>query len=159
MDRDYFELLGLPHGFAVEMPALDAAYFAAQREWHPDRFARSDETIQTKALSMAAMLNNAYSTLKDPLARARYLLREQEEIKPDAALLMNVMEQREALEEAKTPQALAALAQSVAKEEADCLAHLAAAFKENNINHAQALTLRLSYIHKLKQSIHLAQKS
>ena len=35
---DYFARLGVPAALDVDAAALDRAYFALQRQWHPDRF-------------------------------------------------------------------------------------------------------------------------
>ena len=35
---DHFARLGLPAALEFDSGALDRAYFAAQRQWHPDRF-------------------------------------------------------------------------------------------------------------------------
>ena len=35
---DHFARLGLPAALDLEPAALDRAYFALQRQWHPDRF-------------------------------------------------------------------------------------------------------------------------
>ncbi|WP_147385621.1 J domain-containing protein [Oleomonas cavernae] len=36
---DHFARLGLPRDFALSEKTLERAYFAAQRRFHPDRFA------------------------------------------------------------------------------------------------------------------------
>ena len=35
---DHFARLGLPPSLELDSPSLDKAYFALQRQWHPDRF-------------------------------------------------------------------------------------------------------------------------
>ena len=35
---DHFARLGLPAALDLEPASLDRAYFALQRQWHPDRF-------------------------------------------------------------------------------------------------------------------------
>ena len=57
------------------MPAaLDRAYHALQGEVHPDRYAAASEAEQRLALQSSARVNEAYRALKDPVARAQYLL-------------------------------------------------------------------------------------
>jgi molecular chaperone HscB len=72
--QDYFALFGLPPRYRFDPAALDAAYHALQREVHPDRYATAGETERRMALQSSARVNAAYRALKDPVARAQYLL-------------------------------------------------------------------------------------
>src|SRR5215213_11768179 len=110
---DHFARLGLP-------AALDRAYFALQRQWHPDRFVAKPAAERARASTEAAALNDAYRTLKDPLSRAVYFaglkgieLPGDGKTIDDPDLLMEAMEAREALHEAATPEAVDALATQV----------------------------------------------
>jgi molecular chaperone HscB len=67
---NFFTLLNLPESFAVDAKLLEVNYFAAQREFHPDRVGNSFEAMQ-----QGANLNEAYGTLKDPFKRAVHLLK------------------------------------------------------------------------------------
>lgn len=107
--KNHFELFGLPVGFRLDREQLDARYRSLQRALHPDRYATG--TDQEKRLSMqaATRVNEAYNTLKDGLARARYLLElhgvdlgADNETTRDTAFLMEQMELREALEAARS---------------------------------------------------------
>ena len=69
-DADPFTRLGFPRGFALDRAELDRRYFAAQRQLHPDRFATRSARERAISQSQAVSLNDAYETLKDPLARA-----------------------------------------------------------------------------------------
>ncbi len=66
----FFNLLNLPEAFPVDLKQLEANYFAAQKEFHPDRVGNSFEAMQ-----QGANLNEAYATLKDPFKRAVHLLK------------------------------------------------------------------------------------
>ena len=72
--RNHFELFGLPERFRFDTASLDRAYRALQSEVHPDRFARAGEAEQRLALQSSARVNEAYQALRDPVARAQYLL-------------------------------------------------------------------------------------
>ncbi len=72
--RNYFELFGLPSTFRFDAATLDRAYRQLQTEVHPDRFAGGTDTEKRVALQSSAHVNEAYSALKDPVQRARYLL-------------------------------------------------------------------------------------
>ena len=72
--RNHFELFGLPERYRFDAASLDRAYRALQSEVHPDRFARAGEAQQRLALQSSARVNEAYRALRDPVARAEYLL-------------------------------------------------------------------------------------
>lgn len=70
---DYFHLLGLPRRLSVDPELLRAAYFERIRQQHPDR--RGDGAAASSgAQEHAAVLNQAYRTLRDPVSRARHWL-------------------------------------------------------------------------------------
>lgn len=71
---NHFELFGLPARFRFDAGALDRAYRDLQSKVHPDRFAAAGESEQRLALQSSARVNEAYQALKDPVARAQYLL-------------------------------------------------------------------------------------
>lgn len=71
---DYFSLLGLSPVFAIDPQALDSAYHAIQRQVHPDKFTHRAGGEQRQAAQWAALANEAYRTLKQPVQRARYLV-------------------------------------------------------------------------------------
>lgn len=154
---DHFTRLGLPVGFAVDAAELDRRYFAAQRLLHPDRFAT--RTARERAISQgqAVALNEAYETLKDPLARASYLLNLRGiTANPDGChtvndptLLMEQMERREALMEAATPDAAAAIAREAATHVRDSEVAIAGAFAAGDLETAGRETTRLKYLVKL----------
>jgi molecular chaperone HscB len=72
--RNHFELFGLPERFRFEQAALERAYHELQNEVHPDRHAAASDADQRLALQSSARVNEAYRALKDPVARAQYLL-------------------------------------------------------------------------------------
>lgn len=108
MQSNYFSLLGISPDFNLDETALEAAYIAKQREYHPDRLAKADKAARHKAIQLSAEINQAYQTLKSPLPRAEYLLQQQGievhaekgGIKPSQAILMESLEVREQLMEA-----------------------------------------------------------
>ena len=106
--KNYFELFGLPIGYIVDMNALSERYRDLQRVVHPDRFANASDQERRLSAQGAALINEAYETLKDPVARGSYLLilhgvemDAQNESSRDAAFLMQQMELREELEGAR----------------------------------------------------------
>jgi molecular chaperone HscB len=72
--QSYFTLFGLPRHLRVDTAALEKAFYAQSRRLHPDRFASRPQAEQDAALAASSRLNDAYRTLKDPIARTEYLL-------------------------------------------------------------------------------------
>ncbi|WP_439817520.1 Fe-S protein assembly co-chaperone HscB [Zavarzinia sp. CC-PAN008] len=155
---DPFTQLGLPQRMALDPAALERAYFAAQRLYHPDRFAGRPAAERAEVIAAAATLNAAYEVLQTPLGRARALLKaagrnplaEDGRTVSDPALLMEAMELREALEEVGDAAGHAAFAAQVAGLIETCVARLDEAFAANSLDKAEHETLRLSYLDKLQ---------
>lgn len=101
---DPFEMLGLPRRFAVDEQVLRQAFLKASAEHHPDRFV--DPIEQAEAVETMSQLTDSYRVLSDPELRARALLARsglelaEDKDKLPPALLMEVMEVREEMEDA-----------------------------------------------------------
>ncbi len=116
LQSDDFELFGVPRRFAQDRAFLDARWKELQREAHPDRFAAQGPTAQRVAMQWSVRINEAYQRLKDPQRRAAYLcelhgapIRAEDNTAMPAAFLMQQMEWREALDDARGGDALDAL--------------------------------------------------
>src|SRR5271155_4909288 len=72
---NYFEFFSLPRKLTLDVVALEKAFYALSRKLHPDRFAGRPQAEQEAALAQSSRLNDAYRTLKDPIARTEYLLK------------------------------------------------------------------------------------
>lgn len=108
LDADDFTLFAVPAAFAQDRAALDARWKALQAEVHPDRFASQGAAAQRVAMQWAVRVNEAYQRLKDPLKRAAYLCERsgapigaENNTAMPGAFLMQQMEWREALDEAR----------------------------------------------------------
>ncbi len=71
---NYFEFFSLPRHLHLDVPALEKQFYVLSRKLHPDRFAARPAAEQEAALAQSSLLNDAYRTLKDPIARTQYLL-------------------------------------------------------------------------------------
>src|ERR1035437_372340 len=71
----YFTIFSLPAHLVIDTPALEKSFYALSRRLHPDRFAAKPPAEQAAALAESSRLNDAYRTLKDPIARTEYLLK------------------------------------------------------------------------------------
>jgi len=114
---DDFALFDLPCRFAQDSDVIQARWKQLQKQTHPDRFASEGAAAQRLAMQWSVRINEAYQRLKNPLARAAYLcelhdipIAAEDNTAMPAAFLMQQMEWREALADAETEAALAALA-------------------------------------------------
>ncbi len=71
---DFFKLFSLPRHLHLSLPELEKSFYAQSRRYHPDRFAARPAEEQADALRRSSMLNDAYRTLREPIARTEYLL-------------------------------------------------------------------------------------
>ena len=152
---DHFARLGLPATLDIEPAALDRAYFAHQRQWHPDRFVTKPAADRARASGEAASLNEAYRTLKDPISRAFYLASLSGVDMPadgktidDPELLMEAMDAREALQDAATPDAIDSLAARTRSELQQSLGTLSGLFLRDDKAAIRKALLRLRYLDK-----------
>jgi molecular chaperone HscB len=74
-NTDYFQAFSLERKLAIDTAALEREFHRLSRKLHPDRFARASADEQQWSLAATALLNDAYRTLRDPLARIEYLLK------------------------------------------------------------------------------------
>jgi len=73
---NYFDFFGLPHKLNLDGKDLESRFYALSKQWHPDRFARASQEQRRVSENATATLNDGYRTLREPVARAEYLLRE-----------------------------------------------------------------------------------
>jgi molecular chaperone HscB len=163
--RDYFELFGLPVAYPVDQEQLSERYRALQQALHPDRFAAAGEREKRLSMQASTRVNEAYQTLRDPLARARYLLSlHAEEIGTgsettrDMAFLMEQMELRESLAEAKRrPDPYAAVTDVIdrlARQSAGLVAQLTVrldAPAAEDLDEARELVRKLQFVYKCRE--------
>ena len=116
MQQTHFALFNLPETYALDRARLDAAYLEIQNAVHPDRFAAQSEAEQRVAMQWATLANEAYQTLKHPVNRGVYLLKlrgidalDATDTKMAPAFLMQQMEWREAIDEARATKSVNAL--------------------------------------------------
>ncbi len=72
---DYFIFFGLPYRLNLDTAKLEREFYSLSRHLHPDINAIHTAQEQAWSLEQSSSLNDAYRTLKDPIARTEYLLR------------------------------------------------------------------------------------
>lgn len=165
---DHFELFGLPPRFALDTGELDRAYREVQGHVHPDRFASGTAAERRVAMQWATRANEAYTTLRSPQKRAAYLVEragvpieaETNTAMPPAFLLQQ-MELREALDDARgDPAALAELRETMNGERDQLLAAIGHALDETrDFQQAAALVRQLMFVDRFAAEIGSADEA
>lgn len=161
--QNHFDLFQLPQRFAVDLKALEQAYHRVQGQAHPDKFAHASDAEKRVAMQWATRANEAYQTLKNPLQRARYLcelhgvdLQTESNTAMAPAFLMQQMEWRETLDDAKAGRDIAALetlhAELLAEKKAE-IARIEALLDAADYTQAAQLVRQLMFLDKFGAEI------
>jgi molecular chaperone HscB len=156
---DHFALFGLSPRFAIDLAALEAAYKRVQAQVHPDRFAAGSAAERRVAMQWATQANEAYRALRDDARRGAYLceragvpIEAESNTAMPADFLMQQLEWREALEEARaTGAGQAAVRSQVDAARRATIAQLAAALDAaQDAPRAAGLVRQLMFIDKFR---------
>ena len=109
---DYFAFFELPQKLTIDPAALEAEFHKLSWKLHPDNFVRASDFERDLSLERSSQLNDAYRTLREPVARVEYLLlrlglRKEGTTKQQAPpeLLEEVFELNESLDELREARA------------------------------------------------------
>jgi len=167
LEKNFFELFGLPVSFDLDTADLAARYRDLQRRFHPDRYATATDQERRLSLQITAQINQGFQTLKEPLSRGRYLLAlrgvstdEDTDTVMDSDFLMEQMELRESLDEARrSPQRRERLGQLAQKTDGllrDRTEALGRSFVDSSAAaraHARELVREMQFLKKLVSEI------
>jgi molecular chaperone HscB len=138
--------LGLTPRFELDPKELEQRQRELSRALHPDRYVGAPAGERRRALGGAMDVNRAYRELRDPVARSQALLtllgvgaEVFEKARVEPGFLMDVLEQREALAEARATSDLARvqeLGRSMEAQQRELLVELGALFDEGELAHA-----------------------
>jgi molecular chaperone HscB len=160
----HFELFGLAPTFSIESEALERSYREIQSKVHPDRFAHAGDAERRASLQWTTRVNEAFQVLKNPVARAKHLLElhgvdvafETNTAMPPE-FLMQQMELRETLEDAKDAASLDALRSSLRKEKSGLVQQIGALIDEKqDYAGAAGLVRKLQFLDRLDEEIDAA---
>ncbi|WP_193165192.1 Fe-S protein assembly co-chaperone HscB [Microbulbifer hainanensis] len=163
LHQTYFEMFGLQPAFHIDRAALAERYRKLQREFHPDKYAARSDREQLLAMQYAAQINEAHTTLRDPVLRAAYLLKlagvevSPEQTTSDAEFLMQQMMLRERLEEVRDESDPAAAIDELGEEVRGLFAteqrNFADVFAAGNLDAGKDSLLKLQFLSKLQRQV------
>ena len=101
-------MLGVERRFDLDLATLEKTHRELSRALHPDRYSQAGASERRAALEKAASVNEAWRALRDPIRRAEALFQvhgiavgDSHEPKATPTFLMEMLEEREALAEAR----------------------------------------------------------
>ncbi|SDJ83822.1 Fe-S protein assembly co-chaperone HscB [Microbulbifer yueqingensis] len=160
---NYFEIFGLKPGFSVDREALATRYRELQREFHPDRYAAKSDREQMLAMQYATRINEAHNVLREPVARAGYLLElagveiSPEQTTADAEFLMQQMLLRERLEEVRGEADPEAALDALSREVGDLFTaeqdRFGRLFVDGELEGASDSLLKMQFLAKLQRQV------
>ena len=162
--QNHFDLFGLSPMFSIEGEALERSYREIQSKVHPDRFAHAGDAERRASLQWTTRVNEAYRTLKDPVQRARHILElhgvdvafETNTAMPPE-FLMQQMELRETLEDARDAAALDDLRGNLTREKQSLEKAIAEAIDaKKDYRGAAGLVRKLQFLNRLDEEIDAA---
>ena len=161
--QNHFALFQLPQRFAVDLTALEKAYHGVQNQAHPDKFAHATGAEKRVAMQWATRANEAYQTLKNPLKRATYLcelngvdLETESNTAMPTAFLMQQMEWREELDDARAGKDIDALEQldgALRGAKKDTVARIETLLDADDFAGAAQLVRQLMFLEKFGEEI------
>jgi len=165
--QNHFELFGLSPAFGLETEALERSYREIQSRVHPDRFAHAGDAERRASLQWTTRVNEAYRVLKDPVQRAKHLLElhgvdvafeTNTAMPPD--FLMQQMELRETLDEARDASALDRLRGDLLEQKRSLEKAIAGAIDDKkDYVRAAGLVRKLQFLDKLDSEIDAAYET
>lgn len=164
LNSNFFELFELPVSYEVDFNQVQQYYMALQKQVHPDKFANSSDQEKRLSMQQTSWINEAQSTLKDPVLRAIYLLKLkgtdinlENETTMDAAFLMQQLETRERLENVKKEDDPLAALDDMAKElkasTSSMMKGFAQSYEAGQIDDAREWIRKLQFMQKAKKEI------
>ena len=146
--------LGHPH-FAIDEQLLVRNYQNKQREFHPDRILHLPASAKQLAIQNSLSINQAYQTLRNPLARALYLLELHainiDKAAPNVGLLQAVFNLRERVAGGED-----GIAHEINALHQQAIADFAHNFAAENIAQATNCLIWWRYLEKAKDEINKA---
>lgn len=165
--QNAFSIFDLPQSFVVDGEALEAAYIQKSTETHPDRFPKASSREKLILTLQTADINKAYEILKNPLKRGYHLLSitaphlnaDHEKTIKDPALLLEAMEDQEALDGMTDLNDIAAFLKAATQKSDETQERICIAFTNKEYEQAMLHLYRLRYYNKVCSDARKKQSS
>lgn len=174
-ENNFFDLFGIDRSYSLDRLLLRDRFRELQKKFHPDNFASASEQERRLSAQYAALINEAYTTLSDPMQRGRYMLtlhgidtNEEHDTRMDPHFLMQQIELREALDAAQSStepiDALSRLSEKVNDEFSKREASIGEILDntrgpDSDLNTARHLVRELQFLIRMRNEIEEAEEA
>ncbi len=164
LTSNFFELFDLPVSYQVDMQKIQQQYMELQKQVHPDKFASASDQEKRISMQQTSWINEAKTTLINPVLRAIYLLELKgidinlaNETTMDAAFLMQQIEMREQLEniqdETDPIATLDALADEIKQSSSTMMQNFSHSYENNDLDESREWIRKLQFMEKAKTEV------
>jgi len=164
LTSNFFELFDLPVSYQVDMQKIQQQYMELQKQVHPDKFASASDQEKRISMQQTSWINEAKTTLKNPVLRAIYLLELKgidinlaNETTMDAVFLMQQIEMREQLENIQDKidpiAALDVLADEIKQSSSTMMQNFSQSYENNDLDDAREWIRKLQFMEKAKTEV------
>ncbi|XP_042057032.1 iron-sulfur cluster co-chaperone protein HscB homolog [Salvia splendens] len=156
---DYFQIFCLRRRYSIDDGELEKKYKDWQKKLHPDLVHSKTQREREYAAEQSARVIDAYRTLADPLSRAIYIMKlegvpiDEEERITDPELLAEIMELREAVDEAEDAQTLNQIQAQLQEKLRDWSKAFEDAYLRKNFEDGLASIRRMTYYKRANEEI------
>ncbi|XP_053617360.1 iron-sulfur cluster co-chaperone protein HscB [Plodia interpunctella] len=158
-DNNYFSVLGVEETYDQNENDLAKRYKDLQKYLHPDKFANRDTAERDISEEYSSLVNEAYKTLLEPMARGIYMLKlkgtsipESTEVL-DQQFLMEIMEKNEEVENAETEEEIMKLNGENKEVIKDLQKKVSAAFFDGDLDEVVKLLSVMKYYTSIDNQI------
>ena len=146
--------------FVIDAKQLSKKHRHLQTQFHPDKFSNKSKEEQDHSETMSALINEAYSTLTNPMKRALYLLDlngdpllEGDQPVLDEEFLVEILELNEEIDDADCEADIEALKVVAEEKISELHEKLKVCFDEKRIPDAKMIVAKMQYFHNVKDQL------
>ncbi|VVB13446.1 unnamed protein product [Arabis nemorensis] len=156
---DYFQIFGLEKKYEIDDGILEGKYKDWQKKLHPDLVHNKSKKERDYAAEQSAKVTEACRTLTKRLSRAMYIMKlnginvNEEDTITDPALLMEIMELREAIAEANDSNELNQIRSQVQEKLKQWSDSFVKAFESQRFDEAVKCIQRMTYYERACEEI------
>ncbi|KAI0068190.1 hypothetical protein BV25DRAFT_1782010, partial [Artomyces pyxidatus] len=160
-EQDFYQILDTPtapNPFIVDPASLKNSFRNIQRYIHPDVWTPQGEGKVNAARDLSSLVNKAYNTLLQPVSRVQYILQQhginvsETDQLDDKELILEVMEAREALEDAASEEDAQAIREQNYEKFSSTLQQIETLVGSQDWEGARRAAVRLKYLQGIDEA-------